>query len=414
MRTEWLSRPNVLLLLLFAILAVLLLGDMKAHAASTGATNLALNPSGTGYPSASASYTCCIPHDNPWSAINGIYSYTDSPRDRWTNYGGNYQDWLAINFGAPKTFNQVKLYIYNDGGGVLPPASYQVQYWSGSNWAEVANPIKTPVTPVALLNTINFDSVTSSQIRVLFTNGAGYSGVVEFEVFHIINESIVEAKIDALPAPTAISLSDRSAIEAARAAYNALNSDQQSLVPNLSKLTEAEAALAALQASLVNISVLSAFGNVYGSEIKVKLSTVVNATYGLQGSSFTVSGSAGVHTVVAATPDYEDMSGTMIKLHLSNSNPLQTSETNVQVTLLDGAVRTMDNHLSRGVTSFPVFTFSQLDRTHDSWINLQDLVPIIANPALQMQYDINNDGVFDRTDVKSLLEQIDRRHTPPL
>ena len=59
----------------------------------------------------------------------------------------------------------------------------------------------------------------------------------------------VLALFDALPAVENITLDDKAAIEAARAAYNALTDDQKALVTpeDLAKLTDAEAALAAAE-----------------------------------------------------------------------------------------------------------------------------------------------------------------------
>ncbi|HWQ40464.1 MAG TPA: Ig-like domain-containing protein [Desulfosporosinus sp.] len=57
----------------------------------------------------------------------------------------------------------------------------------------------------------------------------------------------VIAKIAALPLPGAIILADQSSIQAARAAYTALNEAQEALVTNLAILTAAEARLAELQ-----------------------------------------------------------------------------------------------------------------------------------------------------------------------
>ena len=89
---------------------------------------------------------------------------------------------------------------------------------------------------------------------------------------------------DALPAVADITLEDKAAIEAARAAYNALTDEQKALVTpeDLAKLTAAEAALAALESQGVE--------NVQGNVKNVK--TMVNGqiyilrddkTYTIQG-----------------------------------------------------------------------------------------------------------------------------------
>lgn len=156
-----------------------------AATATPTPVNIALNTSGSGYPSPSASYTYY--QDNVWQAIDGVISYTDhSPRNRWTCYSsGQTSDWLAVDFGSNKTVSKIKLYIYDDGGGVKAPASYNIQYWSGSAWVNVASQVKSPSTPAGnTVNTVTFTQVNTARIRVVFTHKSGsYSGVTELEAF---------------------------------------------------------------------------------------------------------------------------------------------------------------------------------------------------------------------------------------
>lgn len=94
----------------------------------------------------SASYTYSM--DSLSSLNNGIASYTDSPRDRWTCYNsGNTSDYVIYDFGSSKTVSLVKLYLYSDGSGVKAPASYNVQYWNGSAWVDCPNQSKYPDSP---------------------------------------------------------------------------------------------------------------------------------------------------------------------------------------------------------------------------------------------------------------------------
>ena len=79
----------------------------------------------------------------------------------------------------------------------------------------------------------------------------------------------VVALFDALPVADAVTLNDKEAIKAARAAYDALTDEQKALVTpeDLAKLTAAEAALAALETTGVE--------NVQGDVKNVK--TMVNS-----------------------------------------------------------------------------------------------------------------------------------------
>lgn len=57
-----------------------------------------------------------------------------------------------------------------------------------------------------------------------------------------------------------------------------------------------------------------------------------------------------------------------------------------------------------GYPTIPVFTFKKLDVTGDGLIDIDDIVKIIVDPNLQ--FDIIQDGIFDREDVQFLLSQI--------
>ncbi len=135
--------------------------------------------------SISASYT--YSKDSLNSLNNGVISYSDSPRDRWTSYSsGGTSDWVVYDFGGSKTVTSVKLYLYSDGGGVKAPASYNVQYWNGSAWADCAGQSKSPSAPAGnAVNTDTFSPVSTQKLRVLFTHQTGsYSGATEIEAYN--------------------------------------------------------------------------------------------------------------------------------------------------------------------------------------------------------------------------------------
>ncbi|MBM7564910.1 glycoside hydrolase family 16 protein [Paenibacillus sacheonensis] len=139
---------------------------------------------GTGNPptggTTSASYT--FGQDSVAQVNDGIVSFTDTPRNRWTAYQSpNASDWVQTDFGASTTANTAKIYVYDDGGGVKAPASYDVQYWNGSAWASAASQVKSPAAPTGgQLNTVTFTPVAATKFRVVFTHASGAkSGVTE-------------------------------------------------------------------------------------------------------------------------------------------------------------------------------------------------------------------------------------------
>ena len=156
-----------------------------AAAADRHLVNDAANPLRTGYPKPIASYTWR--GDDPWNALDGKVFFDEVPEDtRWTNYSSpNAQDWYGVDFGAPTPVTDVRWYGYDDGGGVRPAAAFQVQYLVGSTWRNVPGQERASTTPVGNgLNRITFPAVTTTQLRLVFTNPSGaFVGVTEFQAW---------------------------------------------------------------------------------------------------------------------------------------------------------------------------------------------------------------------------------------
>lgn len=126
------------------------------------------------FPTPTASYTYF--GDSIAQVHDQIISYNDSPRSRWTSYETpNASDWIQSTFAASASFSTVSIAVYSDGGGVQVPTAVDVQWWNGSSWVSCTSqvPSNTPVLPNAL-HTITFDSVTTTQMRVVLTKGGSY------------------------------------------------------------------------------------------------------------------------------------------------------------------------------------------------------------------------------------------------
>jgi hypothetical protein len=137
-----------------------------------------------GLPKASASFSSRF--DKVEDVNDGVLSLTGNPHNRWTAFESpNASDWVEIDFGADKEFSRVTLYIYDDRGGVQPPASYTVQYWTGEEWKDAPDQKKSPVNPVGnAVNEVTFSKVKTSKMRVSFVHrGKTRSGVSEIEVW---------------------------------------------------------------------------------------------------------------------------------------------------------------------------------------------------------------------------------------
>lgn len=105
--------------------------------------------------------------------MDGKLWFTEVPENtRWSNYSSpNPQDYRGVDFGVPTDVSDLRFYGYDDGGGVRPAAAYTTQYWTGSAWADVPHQLHSPQTPVGNgLNRITFPSLSTSKVRLLFTN----------------------------------------------------------------------------------------------------------------------------------------------------------------------------------------------------------------------------------------------------
>lgn len=130
-----------------------------------------------------ASYTYL--GDSPGEAIDGVVSHTQEPENRWTAWDSpNRSDWLSVEYAGPRTVSGVTLEIYDDHDGVRPPASYNVEYWTGSAWRAVPGQSRMPADPGAGANTVRFPAVSTDKVRVFFDHRGGgvFSGVTELRV----------------------------------------------------------------------------------------------------------------------------------------------------------------------------------------------------------------------------------------
>jgi hypothetical protein len=150
------------------------------------AGNLAHNPGDRPFPRARASYSDRF-GGKPAFAIDGRVNFLPSPMNRWTSYESpNAADWLELDFGTPKEFTRIELAIYDDRGGVQPPAKYEVEFWEGNAWQPVTGARRSPERPAGgQLNEVRFDRVKASKVRVVFTHaGKARSGVTEIFVWN--------------------------------------------------------------------------------------------------------------------------------------------------------------------------------------------------------------------------------------
>jgi hypothetical protein len=106
----------------------------------------------------------------------------------------SFPDWLQVDFNGSKTIDQIDVFaVRDDYASLTEPTetetfsifgitSFDVQYWTGANWATVSGGSITNNNKV--ITKINFAPVTTSRIRVVVNNGqGGYSRIVEVQAW---------------------------------------------------------------------------------------------------------------------------------------------------------------------------------------------------------------------------------------
>ncbi|HEY1566847.1 MAG TPA: NEW3 domain-containing protein [Solirubrobacteraceae bacterium] len=143
-----------------------------------GSTDLAL----TATPSAS--------YASPWTTVTGINSglfpVQSNDDNDLTPYWGDWPmtgtHWIELDWSAPITTDSSELYFADDGGGLLAPSSWVVQYWNGSDWVNVGDQSGDP-SQLNQFNDVTFDSVTTTKLRVSMQGtGTASVGVVQWVV----------------------------------------------------------------------------------------------------------------------------------------------------------------------------------------------------------------------------------------
>jgi hypothetical protein len=130
-----------------------------------GSTDLALQGA-----TPSASYTS--PWENVKAINDGVYppqSNDTSGNLRWGTWPNPGPQWIELDWAQAVTTDGSALYFFDDGGGVFTPSSWNVQYWTGSAWADVTSPT-TYGTAKDTFNQVGFDSVTTTKLRVNLTS----------------------------------------------------------------------------------------------------------------------------------------------------------------------------------------------------------------------------------------------------
>ncbi|MET7396778.1 cellulose-binding protein [Dactylosporangium sp. NPDC005572] len=159
-----------------ATLALLVGVPVVADAAPGQGDNLARAATAT------ASYT------SPWESVaavnDGIDPTTsnDTVNRRWGTWPNTGEQWVLLTWPSAQTLRSADVYFFDDNGGVRLPASWRLQYWTGSAYTDVSGASAYPVA-VNRYNAVNFNQVSTSRLRVVLQSGSASVGLLEVRAY---------------------------------------------------------------------------------------------------------------------------------------------------------------------------------------------------------------------------------------
>lgn len=164
------------LVLVFGVPVVTLLPAAAAQAAPGQSDNLSRSATAT------ASYT------SPWEAVaavnDGIDPGTsnDTVNRRWGTWPNTGEQWVLLTWPSAQNLRSADAYFFDDNGGVRLPASWRLQYWTGSAYADVAGATGYP-TVVNQYNAVNFTQVSTTRLRIVLQSGSASVGLLELRSY---------------------------------------------------------------------------------------------------------------------------------------------------------------------------------------------------------------------------------------
>ncbi|AQZ62857.1 hypothetical protein BKM31_16575 [[Actinomadura] parvosata subsp. kistnae] len=128
----------------------------------------------------SASYT------SPWESVAALNDGIDPPASndtvnrRWGTWPQTGTQWAELTWPSAQTLRSAEVYFFDDDGGVRVPASWKLQYWNGSAYADVPG---TYPTALNAYNRVTFGAVSTTRLRVSLQSGAGSVGLLEVKAY---------------------------------------------------------------------------------------------------------------------------------------------------------------------------------------------------------------------------------------
>lgn len=156
-----------------------------AEPSSTVRTNFAVNNDGWYFPRFTSSFA------NPQTPINklhdGNFWYHEHPPNRWTCQGSpNPVDWVVVDFGIARTFDEIQLYFLDDDGKtpISAPRSVTLESWREDQWQPIAAKPALSAPTGHRANRYVLEPISTERVRVTFEHsGETRAGLSELEIW---------------------------------------------------------------------------------------------------------------------------------------------------------------------------------------------------------------------------------------
>ncbi|MEV0347780.1 Ig domain-containing protein [Nonomuraea sp. NPDC050680] len=128
----------------------------------------------------SASYT------SSWESVAAINDGIDPPSSndtvnrRWGTWPNTGAQWAELTWPAAQTIRSADVYFFDDNDGVRLPASWKLQYWNGTAYADIPG---TYPTALNAYNHVTFTGVNTTKLRVALQSGQASVGLLEVKAF---------------------------------------------------------------------------------------------------------------------------------------------------------------------------------------------------------------------------------------
>ncbi|MEV4106631.1 DUF6055 domain-containing protein [Nonomuraea sp. NPDC049695] len=146
--------------------------------------DLAFGTGGGGDPTPvnlAASATPSASYTSPWESVAAVNDGL-VPSPRWGTWPETGTQWAELTWSTAQTLKSAEVYFFDDGGGVRVPASWKLQYWNGSAYADVPGASAYGIA-AGTYNPVTFTAVSTTRLRVVLESGQGSVGLLEVRAY---------------------------------------------------------------------------------------------------------------------------------------------------------------------------------------------------------------------------------------